>query len=61
MPDQTPYEKLKRANDDYHDAVDEILLGEDVPVGVKVEFGTIIHEIFHLMQKANLIVTKYYQ
>ena len=46
MPDKTPLEKLKKANDEMHEAVEEIMLDEDTSVEKKCEIGQPLTEIF---------------
>jgi hypothetical protein len=55
-----PLQKLQRANDDYHEAVDEILADENVLTNAKVEFGCIVNTIFAKMTEANAFIASYY-
>jgi len=51
----TPYEQLIKANDDYHEAVGEIFLSEDISVEVKAKFGAFHNNIFQLMTEAQTL------
>ncbi len=57
----TPIENLMKSNDEYHEAFNEILMGEEVPVEVKAEFGSIGDSIFAMMHRAHTLVEKYYE
>ena len=57
----TPFEKLNKANDDYHEAVDEILMDENVPVSVRAKFGGLAATIFNMMIQAHNHVVQYYE
>ena len=57
----TPYEKLLKANDDYHEAVGEILLDGDVPVETKVKFGSIVDSVFSMMTQARNFIAVHYE
>ena len=60
------FQKLKKANDDYHEAANDILCDEDfiedttIRAEVKVLFGTQIAQVFHHMAMAEDIVKQYY-
>ena len=43
---ETPLDKLKKANDELHEAVEEILLEEDTDVEKKCAIGQPLTEIF---------------
>ena len=43
--------KLKKANDDYHDAVDEVLLSNVLFVEHKCKIGAKAKEVFKLMEE----------
>ncbi len=49
----TNLERLKKANDDYHEAVNSILMDEAPDVNGKVSFASIAHSIFKRMVNAN--------
>lgn len=55
-----PYEKLTKANDDYHEAFDEILMDEVLPSEVKAKFGSFHNNIFKLMNEARNLIGPYY-
>ncbi len=63
----TPFEKLIKANDDYHEAVEEIFRDEDIDpdVGksttVKAKFGALINSVFNAMQSANNFIMPCYE
>ena len=44
-------QKLKKANDDYHDAVDDVLLSESLFVEHKCQIGIKASMIFRLMEE----------
>ncbi|KKL17725.1 hypothetical protein LCGC14_2482690 [marine sediment metagenome] len=52
MPDEgngsdlTPIEKLRKSNDDLHEAVDEVLASEEYDVEKKCAFATYFSETF---------------
>lgn len=60
MPEETPYEKLKKANDDYHEAVGEILQDSSVDVAVRVHFAERVFHAFRCMQEADDIAKEAY-
>lgn len=53
-------EKLNKANDNYHEAVDDIL-ADDIPVEARVEFGAAEKIVFEWMIKARESVEKHYE
>lgn len=55
-----PYEKLIKANDDYHEAVGEILADETVPIEGRAKFGAITDAVFNMMTQANELIAEYY-
>ena len=57
----TPYENLTNANHDYHEAVDELLAEEIIPVGVKAKLGGYADSIFALMKNINKLLKEYYE
>ena len=57
----TLFEKLKKANDDYHEAFDDVLKDDIVPVEIKVVFASYGNTIFSLMKKANEIIRNHYE
>lgn len=60
MPDEEKLsDKFKKANDGYHEAVDEILEDENLPVETKAQFATYQHQIFGLMKKASAVLHSY--
>jgi len=56
-----PLKKLDKANDDYHEAVDEIFTDENIPVTAKTLFGTMVHRVFQNMKDARKIIASYYE
>lgn len=54
----TLLEQLRKANDDYHEAVDEILKLEETCVKNKVEFATAIKQVFEAMETADELAQK---
>ena len=57
----TKFENLAKANDDYHEAVGEILADETVSVEGRVEFAVQVAQVFHHMKMANDIVKSHYE
>ena len=57
----TPYEDLAKANDDYHEAVGEILADETVPIEGRAKFGAITDAVFNMMAQANEQIKSYYE
>ena len=54
----TPAEKVKAANDDYHEAIDEVMLSEDYDIATKVAIGRIASGIFAGFNKINKLLVK---
>ena len=63
----TPFEKLTKANGDYHEAVEEIFKDEDIDpdtekrAEIKAKFGSIVNAVFNMMEQANDVITPYYE
>lgn len=51
MPDPTPKEKLKIANDDFHEAAEEVLLDDSIELEKKVIAATMMNQIFTDMKR----------
>ena len=60
MPEETPYEKLVKANDEYHEAVDAIL-ENDLDVTLKAKFAVEVNQVFHYMKQANNVIKEHYE
>ena len=56
----TKLENLAKANDDYHEAVGEILADEDIAVEGRAKFGAIVNAVFNMMSQANTQIAEYY-
>jgi len=56
-----PFEKLQKANDDYHEAVGEILADEGIIADKRAKFGSIVDAVFHMMKQANDFIAQYYE
>ena len=56
-----PLEKLRKSNDDYHEAVGEILEDENVSVKVRANFGAIADAVFNMMNQADTLIAEYYE
>lgn len=54
----TLLEQLRKANDDYHETVNEILMIEETAVGNKVDFATAIKQVFETMEAADTLAQK---
>ena len=60
MPEQlNPYEKVEKANGEYHDAIDEMLL-DNIPVELKTEIGVLANDIFLNMKIVNAKLKEHY-
>ena len=55
-----PLEKLNKANDTYHEAVDDILK-DDIPVAAKTDFAAAEKIVFEWMIKARKAVEEHYE
>lgn len=51
-------EKLRKANDEYHEAVGEILLLEETAVKNKVEFAVAVSQVFEAFGIADVAAAK---
>jgi len=56
----TLLEKLRKSNDDYHTAVNEIL-GDKVPVATKASFAAMSHRVFEDMKRADEVIAEHYE
>lgn len=62
MPEPTLQElrdKLKQVNDDYHDAIGEILVSEHIKVEHKALVGSRADKIFGLMNELNSLLDSF--
>lgn len=57
----TPYESLVQANHDYHEAVNEICLDENLNLEDKLAAIGMVANIFPLMEKVNELLRPYYE
>ena len=57
----TKLESLQQANDDYHEAVGEILTDEIVSVEGRAKFGAITDAVFNMMRQASEQIKPYYE
>ena len=55
------FEQLVKANDDYHEAFNEILMDETLSAEVKAKFGTYHNNIFKLMTEAKGLIAPFYE
>ena len=53
---------IRRANDDYHEAVEEIMQdnGEAVSTETKAQFAAMAHNAFNAMDRADKVIKPYY-
>ena len=57
MPEeQTPQEKLDKANDDYHEAFDELMQDESISSETKAQVGNTVRTIFVKMTEVRTIL-----
>ena len=61
MPEETPYDKVKKANDDYHEAVNDVLQDTGLDVDKKVKFGMFANSVFSNMKQASDVVKAHYE
>ena len=61
MPEETLFDELKKANDDYHEAVDKIFEDDNLPVELKSAFGTQVQKVFYCMAEAEAVIQEYYE
>jgi len=54
----TLLEKLRKANDDYHEAINEILMLEQTSVKNKVNFAVAAKQVFDEMETADGLAQK---
>lgn len=63
----TLFEKLKKANGDYHEAANDILCDEDfisdmeARTEIKALFGSCLKQVFHQMDRAAETIKEYYE
>ncbi len=55
-----PGQKLKKSNDNYHEAIGEILLDEDFPLKLKTKLGCEAEIIFAKMAQINDLIAAFY-
>lgn len=60
MSELNPGQKLARANDDYHEAVEEMLLDENLPLKLKVKLGCEAGKVFAGMALVGDIIGTFY-
>ena len=61
MPgNDTPYDKLSKANDDYHEAVDAVLCDKQLDVSLKADFTYNVKRAFDYMAVAAEIIKAHY-
>jgi len=58
--DTDVWEKLKKANDNWHKAVDDVLKNE-LEVATKAQFATEVHRSFTAMSHAKEIIRPHYE
>jgi hypothetical protein len=54
----SPLEKLRKANDDYHEAVAEIFLLEGTATKNKIEFAVAVKQVFEAFDAADAAAAK---
>ena len=61
MPEElTPGQKAKKANDEFHEAVQEVMLDEGLDVKTKVEYAEACGPVFRQMMSANDVIKAHY-
>ena len=55
------FEQLTKANDNYHEAFDNILMDEVLSSEIKAKFGAFHNNIFQLMAEARNLIAPYYE
>ena len=61
MPGKTLFEKLNKANDEYHEAVNNILEDKSLPIDVKAPFASQANTVFQVMASAKKVLQDYYE
>ena len=56
----TPGEKVRNANDDYHEAIDEVLMDDVCSVNCKTDIGHLARGIFIKMDEIKRIINANY-
>lgn len=54
----TLLEKLRKSNENYHEAVNEILMIEETAIENKVNFATTVKQVFEAMKDADVLAQK---
>ena len=60
-PEETLYDKAKKSNDDFHEAVNNVLMDEGLDVDKKVKFGMFANTTFSYMKQALDVVKEHYE
>jgi hypothetical protein len=60
MPEQTPFEVLQSATNDYREAIEGIISDSNVDIEARIEFAALESKIFDLMKKSRIYIIKYY-
>ena len=61
MPEElNPGQKAKKANDEYHEAVQEVMLDEELDVVLKVTYASAAEIVFRQMKNANDLIKEHY-
>ena len=51
---------LRKANDDYHDAIEAVISNDVLDTDSKAKLGSIAHSIFTLMTELDTLVASFY-
>ncbi len=60
MPELNPGQKAKKANDEFHEAVQEVMLDEELDVVLKVQYAAACDIVFRQMTNANELIKAHY-
>ncbi|KKM89212.1 hypothetical protein LCGC14_1251000 [marine sediment metagenome] len=62
MPDEelNPGQKAKKANDEFHEAVQDVMLDEELEVTLKVQYASACDVAFRQMTVANDLIKEHY-
>ena len=65
MPEEeeelNPGQKAKKSNDEYHEAVQEVMLDEELDVTTKVKYAAECEVVFRQMAIANNVIKEHYE
>jgi len=60
MPELNPGQKAKKANDDFHEAVQDVMLDDGLEVSLKVQYAAACDIAFRQMKVASDLIKAHY-